>query len=56
MHLIGKLLLSFLSDRTVEHFQYNSTTSTRSAARVLHLSQTTVWEMLHVNGQHPFHF
>ena len=25
----------------------NSTTSTRSAARVLHLSQTTVWEILH---------
>ena len=44
-----------IEDEILEHFQNNSTTSARSAARVLQLRQTTVWEVLNENGQHPFH-
>jgi hypothetical protein len=44
-----------MEEEILEHFENNPTTSTRSAAHVLHLSQTTVWEVLHGNGRHPFH-
>ena len=44
-----------MEEEMLEHFQNNQTTSTLSAARVLHISTTTVWEVLHDNGQHTFH-
>jgi len=40
----------------LEYFRNNPTSSTRSCARALHLSKTTVWQVLHDSGQHPFHF
>ena len=43
-----------MEEKILEHFQSNPTTSTGYAVRVLHLSQITVWEVLHDNGQHPF--
>ena len=44
-----------MDEEILKHFQNNPTTSTHSAARVLHLSPTIVWEVLHDNSQHPFH-
>lgn len=40
----------------LEYFQDNPTSSTRSCARALHLSQSTVWQVLRNNGQHAFHY
>ncbi|CAM1299289.1 Uncharacterised protein at_DN2281 [Pycnogonum litorale] len=42
-------------EEVLEHFQNNPRTSTRVAANDLHLSHTTVWQVLYDNHQHPYH-
>lgn len=37
-------------------FNRNPQASTRAAARLFHVSQRYVWQLLNASGQHPYHF
>ena len=44
-----------VEEKVLQHFQNNATTSTRAAKKMLFLSHSTVWRVLHKNDIHSFH-
>lgn len=45
-----------LPEEILEYFEQDPQASTRNAARRFGVSQWTVWNVLHQEGLHPYHF
>lgn len=45
-----------IEDRVLDYFRDNPHASTRDAGRDLGISHVTAWNVLHEEGQHPYHF
>ena len=52
----GRQAVGRLDDRVLNAVRRNPTISTRNLANNLGLSQSTVWRVLHEDGQHPYHY